>query len=311
MVRRNLLSIADLTSDEVAAIIERAGELKGGKPGQHLAGRVLALLFEKPSLRTKVSFDVAVYRLGGHAIYLSQNEVGLGKREPVADAARVLSRYVNGMAVRTFSQAILEELACYASVPVINALSDEEHPCQALADMLTILEKKGAFKGVNVAYVGDGNNVAHSLLLAAALLGANFRLAYPPGYEPSAEIVDQGKSFAARTGAKIALTYSPEEAVAGADVVYTDVWTSMGQEAEAEVRRRVFTPYRVSRKLMALARKDAIFMHPLPAHSGEEIETGLLDTPQSVVFDQAENRLHVQMAVLEWLLGDAPGRGNS
>ncbi|MBI4289180.1 MAG: ornithine carbamoyltransferase [Chloroflexi bacterium] len=309
MARKNLLSIADLASEDISRLLGRARELKQGKPGQHLNGMVLALLFEKPSLRTKVSFDVAMRRLGGHSVYLAQNEVGLGKREPVADVARVLSRYVNGMAVRTFSQALVEDLARYGSVPVINALTDQEHPCQALADMMTIGEKRGGLKGVNLAYVGDGNNVAHSLMLASALTGVNFRLAFPRGYEPQTEIVDRARAFAAKSGSDIKLTQDPQGAVAGADVVYTDVWTSMGQEAESDLRRKVFAPYQVNRKLMALAKKDAIFMHPLPAHAGEEIEAGLLDTPQSAVFDQAENRLHVQMALLEELLGPSPERG--
>ena len=246
---------------------------------------------------------MAMQQLGGHTIFLSQSEVGLGEREPVADVARVLSRYVHCITVRTFSQSLLEELSHYASVPVINALTDEEHPCQALADLQTIVEKKGKLKGVNIAYVGDGNNVAHSLMLAAALTGANFRIGYPGGYEPKAEIVARANAFAAKNGGKIKLLHDPMEAVAGADVIYTDVWTSMGQEAESEVRRKVFAPYQVNRKLLTLAHKDALFMHPLPAHAGEEIEAGLLDSPQSVVFDQAENRLHIQKAILEELLG--------
>ena len=304
MTIKSLLSVAKLTAEDINRLIARSKELKQGRPSQLPTGKILALLFEKPSLRTKVSFDVAMYQLGGHAIYLSQSEVGLGKREPVADVARVLSRYVNGIVVRTFSQSLAEELAHYASVPVINALTDEEHPCQALADLLTILEKKGRLKGLNVAYVGDGNNVAHSLMLAAALAGANFCIGFPEGYEPNAEIVARAQAFAVKSGVKIGLVHDPQEAVTGADVVYTDVWTSMGQEAESEIRRKVFAPYQVNRKLLSLANKDYLFMHPLPAHAGEEIEKGLLDSPQSVVFDQAENRLHIQKAILEELLGN-------
>jgi len=303
LATRSLLSISNLTTGDINRLIARSVELKKGKSSRLLSGKVLALLFEKPSLRTKVSFDVAMQQLGGHTIFLSQSEVGLGEREPVADVARVLSRYVHCITVRTFSQSLLEELSHYASVPVINALTDEEHPCQALADLQTIVEKKGKLKGVNIAYVGDGNNVAHSLMLAAALTGANFRIGYPGGYEPKAEIVARANAFAAKNGGKIKLLHDPMEAVAGADVIYTDVWTSMGQEAESEVRRKVFAPYQVNRKLLTLAHKDALFMHPLPAHAGEEIEAGLLDSPQSVVFDQAENRLHIQKAILEELLG--------
>ncbi len=303
MATRSLLSISNLTTGDINRLIARSIELKKGKSSRLLSGKVLALLFEKPSLRTKVSFDVAMHQLGGHTIYLSQSEVGLGKREPIADVARVLSRYVNCITVRTFSQSLLEELAHHASVPVINALTDEEHPCQALADLQTIVEKKGKLKGINIAYVGDGNNVAHSLMLAAALTGANFRIGYPGGYEPKTEIVARANAFAAKNGGKIQLLHDPMEAVAGADVIYTDVWTSMGQEAESEVRRKVFAPYQVNQKMLTLAHKDVVFMHPLPAHAGEEIEAGLLDSPQSVVFDQAENRLHIQKAILEELLG--------
>ena len=306
MATRSLLSISNLTTGDINRLIARSIELKKGKSSRLLSGKVLALLFEKPSLRTKVSFDVAMHQLGGHTIYLSQSEVGLGKREPIADVARVLSRYVNCITVRTFSQALLEELAHHASVPVINALTDEEHPCQALADLQTIFEIKGKLKGVNIAYVGDGNNVAHSLMLAAALTGANFRIGYPSAYEPKAEIVARANAFAAKNGGKIQLLHDPMEAVAGADVIYTDVWTSMGQEAESEVRRKVFAPYQVNQKMLTLAHKDVVFMHPLPAHAGEEIEAGLLDSPQSVVFDQAENRLHIQKAILEELLGTNP-----
>lgn len=303
MASRSLLSISDLTAEDVNRLIARAIELKKGKLPRLLTGKALALLFEKPSLRTRVSFDVAMHQLGGHTIYLSQSEVGLGKREPVADVARVLSRYIDGITVRTFSQSLLKDLARYASVPIINALTDEEHPCQALADLLTIVEKKGKAKGLNLAYIGDGNNVAHSLMLVAAHAGMNFCIGYPEGYELKAEIVARAQAFAVKSGAKIRLLHDPKEAVKDADIVYTDVWTSMGQEAESEVRRKVFASYQINYKLLALAKKDVIFMHPLPAHAGEEIEAGLLDSPQSVVFDQAENRLHIQKAILEELLG--------
>jgi ornithine carbamoyltransferase len=268
-----------------------------------LAGKTLALIFEKPSLRTKVSFDVAMHQLGGHSVYLSQVEVGLGSREPIADVARTLSRYVDIIAARTFAHATVESLAKYATVPVINALSDGEHPCQALADIMTIYEKKGELAGLTVAYIGDGNNVANSLFLACASVGTNFRIASPKGYELSKEIVRLGLRSSKRVGAEIALLRDPREAVKGADVVYTDVWTSMGQEAEAAKRRKAFAGHQIDKKLLSLAKRDAIFMHPLPAHHGEEVAPGIIDSKQSLVFDQAENRLHVQKAILAGILG--------
>ena len=295
---KHLLSIADLSIEEVEALIRRAVDLKGGPSPQVMAGKSAALLFEKPSLRTKVSFDIAVHQLGGHPLYLGKDEVGMGVREPVSDTARILSRYVDVIIVRTFAQSTLETLAQYSSVPVINALSDDEHPCQALADLLTVYEKKGGLKGTTIAYIGDGNNVAVSLALAAVSVGANFTIAAPPGYHmPDAameEVIRRGRV----TGVRVTLTESPQDAVRGADVVYTDVWTSMGQEEETERRREAFKGYRVDPELLALAGDGALFMHPLPAHPGEEISEGLLEHPQSVVFDQAENRLHAQKAAL-------------
>ena len=295
---KHLLSIADLSVDEVDGLIRRAAELKGGPAPQVMAGKSAALLFEKPSLRTKVSFDVAVHQLGGHPIYMGRDEVGMGVREPVSDTARILSRYVSVIIVRTFAQSTLETLAQYSSVPVINALSDDEHPCQALADLLTIYEKKGRLKGTTIAYIGDGNNVAVSLALGAASVGANFTIASPAGYEMPDTAVEEVVRRAETTGVEVALLEDPREAVRGADVVYTDVWTSMGQEAETERRRVAFAGYRVDPELMALAGDEAIFMHPLPAHPGEEIAEGMQEHPQSVVFDQAENRLHAQKAAL-------------
>ena len=295
---KHLLSIADLSIEEVGGLVSRAAELKGSPAPQVMAGKSAALLFEKPSLRTKLSFDLAVHQLGGHPIYMGRDEVGMGVREPVSDTARILSRYVDVIIVRTFAQSTLETLAEYASVPVINALSDGEHPCQALADLLTIHEKKGELKGVNIAYVGDGNNVAVSLALAAVSAGANFTIAAPQGYHMPDAATDEVISRGRETGVRITLTESPQDAVSGADVVYTDVWTSMGQEAEAEQRSVAFEGFRVDLDLLALAADGAIFMHPLPAHPGEEISEGLLEHPQSVVFDQAENRLHAQKAVL-------------
>jgi ornithine carbamoyltransferase len=243
-----------------------------------------------------------MYQLGGYSIYLSPEEVGLGKREAVADVARVLSRYVDSIAARTFSQETLRILADHTSVPVINALSDLEHPCQALADLLTIYEKKGKLSGLTLAFIGDGNNVANSLLLAASLVGMNFHLACPPGYDIKKEVLSKGRKSAALNGSQIHFTNDPGKAVKGADVVYTDVWVSMGQEAERDKRRRDFSGYQVDDRLLDLAGRNVLFMHPLPAHHGEEISSGLLDDPRSVVFDQAENRLHAQKALLVKLL---------
>ncbi len=295
---KHLLSIADLSIEEVEALIRRAVDLKGGPSPQVMAGKSAALLFEKPSLRTKVSFDIAVHQLGGHPLYLGKDEVGIGVREPVSDTARILSRYVDVIIVRTFAQSTLETLAQYSSVPVINALSDDEHPCQALADLLTVYEKKGGLKGTTIAYIGDGNNVAVSLALAVVSVGANFTIAAPPGYHMPDAAMDEVIRRGRVTGVRVTLTESPQDAVRGADVVYTDVWTSMGQEEETERRREAFKGYSVDPELLALAGDGALFMHPLPAHPGEEISEGLLEHPQSVVFDQAENRLHAQKAVL-------------
>ena len=304
MKGKDLLSIGDLTPAELLRIIDRAVRMKKKDAmSSILAGNTLALLFEKPSLRTRVSFDVAMYQLGGQSVYLSQNEIGLGSREPIADVARTLSRYVDIIAARTFAHATVESLAKYATVPVINALSDGEHPCQALADIMTIREKKGKLDGLNLAYIGDGNNVAGSLFLACVLVGVNFRIASPKGYELPDKIVRLGRRSSQKSGAKIILLKHPSEAVKGADVVYTDVWTSMGQEAEAQKRRKAFAGYQVDAKLMKLAAKEAIFMHPLPAHHGDEVAPGIIDSKQSVVFDQAENRLHAQKAILTEILG--------
>lgn len=301
MKGKDLLSIGDLAPDDVWRIIDRAIELKRQGASPILAGESLALLFEKPSLRTRVSFDIAMHQLGGHSVYIPQSEVGLGSREPVSDVARTLSRYVNIIAARTFAHATVESLAEHATIPVINALSDREHPCQALGDLLTIYEKKAKLEGLTFAFIGDGNNVASSLLLASALAGANFRIASPKGYEISDEIESLGRRLA-RSNAQIILVEHPQAAVAGADVVYTDVWTSMGQEAEAKKRLGAFAGYQVTAELLSQAAKDVILMHPLPAHHDEEIAPGLIDSPQSVVFDQAENRLHVQKAILAELL---------
>jgi len=295
---KDLISIADLASDDIQNLIKSAVALKQGGRKPLLEGKILALIFEKPSLRTRVSFDVAMNQLGGHALMLSPAEVGLGEREPIADVARVLSRYVDGIVARTFAHQSVVQLARYATVPIINGLTDEEHPCQVLSDLLTIHEKKGGLEGLTVAYIGDANNVANSLLLACSLMGMEFRIASPKGYGPKEKVLAQAE----KSGGQILLTEDAKQAVEDADVLYTDVWTSMGQEAESERRRASFAGYQVNQELLSLAKREVIFMHPLPAHHGEEIAEGLLESPQSVVFDQAENRLHMQKAILAKLL---------
>jgi ornithine carbamoyltransferase len=302
---RDLLSISDLTAEELETLLSTAAELKRRGHPRALDGQTLALLFEKPSLRTRVSFDVAMQQLGGHTVYLSQSEVGLGQREPVADVARVLSRYVHGIVARTYEHQTLVELARHASVPVINALSDEEHPCQALADLLTIRERKGTVRGVRIAFVGDGNNVAASLAEATAMAGAHFVMASPPGYRLPEQVQLDVEAHARAAGGSFHVTESPDEAVQGADVVYTDVWTSMGQEDSHVRRLQAFARYQVTPRMMSLAKPDAIFMHDLPVHRGEETVDEVIEGPSSVVFDQAENRLHAQRAVLFLLLGGA------
>ena len=303
MKGKDLLSISDLGSEDIRLLISDAIDMKAEGWLSILSGKTLAIMFEKPSLRTRVSFELAMRQLGGQTIYLSPAEVGLGERESVPDVARVLSRYVDAIAARTFSHQTLETLASYSSVPVINALSSLEHPCQALADLLTIYEKKGELNGLTLAFVGDGNNVAHSLMLAASLMGMNFRIASPPGYAVQDRILHLAQDYAISSHAEILCTEEPRLAVIGADVVYTDVWTSMGQEAEAERRRQVFAGYQVNSELLSLAKEDAILMHPLPAHRGEEVAEGILNSPRSVVFDQAENRLYLQKALLAEMLG--------
>ena len=306
MKGRDLLSISDLTPEELEHIIRTALSFKRDGTPQVLAGQTIALLFEKPSLRTRVSFEVGMKQLGGTSIYLSQAEVGLGQRESVHDIGNVLSRYVSGAVVRTYSQKGLEDLAAAAEIPVINALSDEEHPCQALADLLTVREKKGRLEGISLAFVGDGNNVSASLALAAGLAGVDFRIASPAGYALPPAVVDSARSWARKTGGSIRTCVAPEEAVRDADVVYTDVWTSMGQESTRRQRLEAFTGYQVDSELMGLAKPDAVFMHDLPAHRGEEIAEEVIDGPQSVVFDQAENRLHAQKALMALIMGDHP-----
>jgi len=302
---RDLVSMGDLSGEEIRTILELAAQMKRERLSRRthavLQGRSIALVFEKPSLRTRVTFEVAMHELGGFSVYLGAAEIGLGQRETVGDVARNLSRWVDGIVARTFAHRTVEELASSAQVPVVNALSDREHPCQVLADLLTIQEKFGTFRGVTVAWVGDGNNVCHSLLLGGAKVGLTVRVATPEGYAPDPAIVAAAREEARRTGAEIQLVHRPAEAVRGAHVVYTDVWTSMGQEAEREERRRAFVGFQVNRDLLA-ASPDALVMHCLPAHRGEEITDEVLDGPQSVVLDQAENRLHAQKALLALLL---------
>lgn len=297
MKAKDFVSISDLTREDFMRILNLALEMKKQGNTTQLSGKTLGMIFEKPSLRTKVSFDVAMYQLGGHAIYLSNEEIGLGKREPISDVARVISRYVDLIMARTFAHSSVEELAQYATVPVINGLSDEEHPCQTVADILTILEKKGTLEDLSVAYVGDGNNVAASLLLACALIGMEFRFASPKGYEIPDKILQCAKDISC-TSYQILTTQSPEDAISGADAIYTDVWTSMGQETESEQRRKEFADFVITSELLAKAKSDAILMHPMPVHHGEEFAEGIIDCPQSVLIDQAENRLHAQKAIL-------------
>jgi ornithine carbamoyltransferase len=301
-------SIADLSAAGIWEILDRARELKdewregGNQP--ILKGKVLAMVFQKPSLRTRVSFDMAILHLGGHALYLSPDEIGLGKRESIADVARVLSRYVDCIMARVFDHEHILQLAKYSSVPVINGLSDYNHPCQGAADLLTIWEKKRELKGLKLAYVGDGNNVAVSLLFAATKLGMHFTIGNPPGYDLPAEALALGQRFAQESGSQTVATHDPVEAVTQADIVYTDSWTSMGQEAEMAHRATVFPPFQVNGKLLAHAQAEAIVMHCLPAHRGQEITDEVADGPQSALFDQAENRLHAQKGVLAILMTD-------
>jgi len=299
-VKRDFLEIPDFTLDELYEVLALARRMKSGAfRGQPLSGRTLAMIFEKSSTRTRVSFEVGALQLGGHALFLSSRDIQLGRGEPIKDTARVLSRYVDGIMIRTFAQADVIELAHYAGIPVINGLTDLLHPCQVMADCMTIQESFGEdLSGRKVAWIGDGNNMANSWLNAAYRFGFELRLACPAGYEPDRAIFDR-----ARTGATVMLTHEPAEAAEGADVVNTDVWASMGQEGEAEARRRAFNGYHVDEKLMARAAPAAIFLHCLPAHRGEEVADEVIEGVQSRVFDEAENRLHVQKAIMARLLG--------
>jgi ornithine carbamoyltransferase len=303
---RHFLAIADYSPAELEQLLDLARRLKKewrrGRARPLLKGQVLGMVFQKPSLRTRVSFDMAMRQLGGDALYLSPAEVGLGQREAVQDVARVLSGYVQAIMARTFDHQLVLDLARWATVPVINGLSDYNHPCQALADMLTILEVKGRLRGLKVAYVGDGNNVANSLLHFCAKVGAHFTCASPAGYDLSEDVLDSAHPFAQASGASLSLTRDPLAAVSAADVVYTDTWVSMGEEAEAAQRLAVFPPYQVNAQLLSAAKPDAMVLHCLPAHRGQEITDAVIDGPQSAVFPQAENRLHAQKALLAYLL---------
>jgi len=302
-MKKDLLSIYDLELEDFTAIFEKARHLKAmhrdGVVYTPLKGKTLGMIFDKSSTRTRISFEVGMFQLGGLALFLSNRDTQLGRGESIADSARIMSRYLDGIMIRTFAQEIVEEFADYASIPVINGLTDLLHPCQILSDLFTIMEKKGNYKGLKITYVGDGNNIANSWINAAARLPFHLALACPEGYDPDPAILARGKKDA-REG--IALQRDPVEAVRNADVVYTDVWASMGQEAEQEERAEIFKPYQINETLVSLARKDAIVMHCLPAHRDEEITAEVLDGSQSVIIDQAENRLHVQKAIMEILI---------
>jgi ornithine carbamoyltransferase len=304
---KDFLAVSDHSPQQIQELLDLAVELKrewadkGNPP--ILKGKVLGMIFQKPSLRTRISFDMAMRHCGGDALYLSPSEIGLGKRESIADVARVLSGYVEAIMARVFEHEHILELARWASVPVINGLSDYNHPCQAMADALTIQERFGQLKGLNVTFIGDGNNVAVSLMHVCTKLGANFTLASPEGYDLKSKAVEIARQFAAESGSQIRLLRDPHEAVKGVEVIYTDTWTSMGQEEEAKIREQVFPPFQVNQKLIALASKDVMVLHCLPAHRGQEITDEVADGPHSAIFPQAHNRLHAQKAILVRLLG--------
>jgi ornithine carbamoyltransferase len=301
---RDLVSILDFQPDELACALELASAMKA-RPADYrgtLVGKQIVLFFEKPSLRTRLTFEAGVNALGGTSFFVDQTQSRLGARESLSDVAHNLERWVDGVVLRTYSHETVTEMAKHASIPVINALSELEHPCQAMADFQTLQEQFGDLKNVKLAFVGDGNNVAHSLMLAAASLGASITVGTPVGYEPHADVLSTAEKLAAVSGSKVKVTNDPVEAVSGADAVYTDVWASMGQEEEAAERKKIFMPFQVNNKLFAKAAKHAVFMHCLPAHRGEEVAAPVIDSPRSVVFDQAENRLHIQKAIMVLLL---------
>ena len=300
-MKRDFLTICDLSGVEIKMLLKRAMELKAGADASKcpLLGKSIGLFFEKPSTRTRVSFEVGVYQLGGQSIYLNPKEIQRGRGESVADTAKVLSRYLSGLVLRTFSHSSVEEFACHATVPVINGLSDRHHPCQALADLMTVYEKKGKVEGIRLAYIGDGNNVANSLIEAAARTGMHIVLACPEGCDPEAEIVARAEGEAA---GEIAILRDPKEAVKTADVIYTDVWVSMGQEEQAERKKAKFKGYQVNSELLRCAKDGVTVLHCLPAHRGEEITAEVMDGPHSAILDQSENRLHTEKALLEYLI---------
>jgi len=304
MRHKDFIEIHDYSADEVRELFEIARDMKA-HPDQYrraLEGQTLAMIFEKSSTRTRVSFEVGMFQLGGHALFLSARDIQLGRGEPIVDTARVLSRYVDGIMARTYAHRTVTDLAAFATVPVINGLTDLSHPCQVMADYFTAWEKFGDLKGRKLAYVGDGNNMAHSLMFGAPKVGMHVAVAAPAGYAPDPTIVGMAQADADAAGTKVVVTTSIEEAVRDADVVETDVWASMGQEEEAERRRRDFEGWQVDKRVMSMAKKDAVFMHCLPAHRGEEVAAEVIDSPQSVIFDEAENRLHVQKAILYSLM---------
>lgn len=304
---RDFLELDDYSPEEIQYLIDLAIEIKrkhkNGEAYQPLKGKTLGLIFEKSSTRTRVSFEVGMYQLGGHALFLSKNDIQLGRGEPISDMAQVMSRYLDGIMIRTFGHDNVVELARYASVPVINGLSDLAHPCQVLADYQTLYEQKGKLKGLKLAYIGDGNNMAHSLLIGGAKLGVHVSIASPAGYEPDPSVIAVSREIAKQTGSEIVITQSPQEAVKDADAIYTDVWASMGFEEEQKERELAFTDFQVNEELVKLAKPDYLFLHCLPAHRGEEVSAGVIDGPNSVIFDEAENRLHAQKALLVALMG--------
>ncbi len=310
-MKKDLVSILDLSREDIGRILEHSAVLKekhkDGVSYQPLKGKCLGMIFAKSSTRTRVSFEVGIYQLGGYALFLSSRDMQLGRGETIADTAHVLSRYVDGIMIRTFSQTDVEELARMAEIPVINGLTDLLHPCQVLADLFTIQERLGRLEGLRVAYVGDGNNMANSWLHAAARLGMTLSVASPKGYEPNAEVVAAASETAKQTGASLHITNDPTVAVRGAQIICTDVWASMGQEGEQEKRRRDFSRFQVNAELVRRADPDYLFMHCLPAHRGEEVSAEILDGPHSIVFDEAENRLHTQKAIMELLMGEDRG----
>jgi len=301
---KDFLTVYDLSAEEIRETFKLAIDMKtdGKKYLDSLKGKTLAMIFEKPSLRTRTSFDVGIQQLGGFSLYLSPDEIKLGKRESAYDVVKNLERMVQAIMVRTFAHQIVVDMAKFASIPIINGLTDYCHPCQVMADCLTIQEVKGTLKGLKLCYVGDGNNVAQSLMAAGAMLGINVTIACPHGFEPDSNVYQKAIEAAKETGARIEVGHDPIKCIKGSDVVYTDTWTSMGQEAEAEKRRKIFVPYQINDDLMANAKSDAIFMHCLPAHRGEEVTDSVIDAPNSVVYQEAENRLHVQKAIMYQLM---------